>query len=85
MFLQLCGGSAALALIFDDVTEALAIPRAGPRLFGKPQFCIRRCMGYALARADSIELARARAQQVPAAGVSARSTLAADVTARRCR
>jgi phosphoribosylglycinamide formyltransferase 2 len=57
------GGVEAKALSFDGVAEALAVPGADLRLFGKPESFKKRRMGVALARAETVELARARAKQ----------------------
>ena len=60
------GGMDARGVAFDGVAEALAVPGADLRLFGKPEAFERRRMGVALARAETAEAARARA--VEAAG-----------------
>ncbi len=60
------GGVDAQALVFEGVAEALAIPGSDLRLFGKPESFVRRRMGVALARADSIDVARERARLVAA-------------------
>ncbi|MFN3572297.1 MAG: formate-dependent phosphoribosylglycinamide formyltransferase [Phenylobacterium sp.] len=60
------GGMDAKGVAFDGVAEALAVPGADLRLFGKPEAFERRRMGVALARAETAEAARARA--VEAAG-----------------
>ena len=60
------GGIDAKGVAFDGVAEALAVPGADLRLFGKPEAFERRRMGVALARAETAEAARARA--VEAAG-----------------
>jgi phosphoribosylglycinamide formyltransferase 2 len=57
------GGVDAAALVFDGVADALAIAGTDLRLFGKPESFVKRRMGVALARADSIETARERARQ----------------------
>ena len=46
---------------FGNVTAALSEPDTGLRLFGKPEVSGQRRMGVALARDESIELARAKA------------------------
>lgn len=56
------GGVEAGALIFDGVDAALKIPGSELRLFGKPQSFVKRRMGVALARATTIDEARARAK-----------------------
>jgi phosphoribosylglycinamide formyltransferase 2 len=60
------GGLEARGIAFEGVAEALAVPGADLRLFGKPESFTRRRMGVALARAETVEEARARA--VEAAG-----------------
>ncbi|MGE5714230.1 MAG: ATP-grasp domain-containing protein, partial [Betaproteobacteria bacterium] len=60
------GGHAARTLVFDGVAEALALPGADLRLFGKPESFVKRRMGVALARADSIDAARAIAKAAAA-------------------
>ena len=60
------GGVDAGAMVFDGVTEALAVPDSELRLFGKPQSFVKRRMGVGLARGATIEEARARARQVAA-------------------
>jgi phosphoribosylglycinamide formyltransferase 2 len=56
----------ARGIAFDGVAEALRIPGADIRLFGKPESFARRRMGVALASGDSIETARIRAKQAAA-------------------
>jgi len=53
----------ATGIAFDGVVHALAVPGAEIRLFGKPESFKKRRMGVALARAETIELARTRAKQ----------------------
>lgn len=48
-------------VVFSGVAEALAEPDTQLRLFGKPEVQGERRMGVCLARADSIEAARAKA------------------------
>jgi phosphoribosylglycinamide formyltransferase 2 len=57
------GGVEAKGLSFDGVAAALAVPGVDVRLFGKPESFKKRRMGVALARAETIEIARARAKQ----------------------
>lgn len=57
------GGVEAHGLAFEGVEEALAVPGADLRLFGKPESFERRRMGVALARAADVELARERARE----------------------
>ena len=60
------GGLEARGVAFEGVAEALAVPGADLRLFGKPEAFDRRRMGVALARAATIEAARARAVEAAA-------------------
>jgi phosphoribosylglycinamide formyltransferase 2 len=55
------GGLDAKGIAFEGVAEALAVPGADLRLFGKPESCERRRMGVALARWTTVEGARLRA------------------------
>jgi phosphoribosylglycinamide formyltransferase 2 len=48
-------------IAFEGVAEALRVPGADIRLFGKPESFARRRMGVALAVADDVDTARARA------------------------
>jgi phosphoribosylglycinamide formyltransferase 2 len=48
-------------IAFEGVAEALRVPGADIRLFGKPESFKRRRMGVALALADDVDSARARA------------------------
>lgn len=57
------GGMEAKGIAFDGVAEALSVPGVDVRLFGKPESFKKRRMGVALARAETIELARSRAKQ----------------------
>ncbi|MBS0334548.1 MAG: formate-dependent phosphoribosylglycinamide formyltransferase [Proteobacteria bacterium] len=57
------GGIDAKGVAFEGVAEALAVPGADLRLFGKPESFERRRMGVALARRHHIEEARARARE----------------------
>jgi len=57
------GGLDAKGIAFEGVADALAIAGADLRLFGKPESYARRRMGVALARAATVEVARARAQE----------------------
>jgi phosphoribosylglycinamide formyltransferase 2 len=52
--------------VFDGVAEALALPGVDLRFFGKPESFVKRRMGVALARGDTIEAARATAKAVAA-------------------
>jgi phosphoribosylglycinamide formyltransferase 2 len=57
------GGMDAKGIAFEGVDEALAVPGADLRLFGKPESFQRRRMGVALARGADVEEARARARE----------------------
>ena len=57
------GGLEARGIAFEGVAEALAVPGADLRLFGKPESFERRRMGVALARRPHVEEARARARE----------------------
>ncbi len=57
------GGLEARGIAFEGVAEALAVPGADLRLFGKPESFLRRRMGVALARGADVDEARARAVQ----------------------
>jgi phosphoribosylglycinamide formyltransferase 2 len=67
------GGLEAKGIAFEGVAEALAVPGADLRLFGKPESFAGRRMGVALARGTDIDEARTRAAAAaakvkPAAG-----------------
>lgn len=57
------GGLEARGIAFEGVAEALAVPGADLRLFGKPESYLRRRMGVALARGADVAEARARAAE----------------------
>ena len=57
------GGVDAPGVAFAGVAEALAVPESDLRLFGKPVSYVKRRMGVALARADTIHEARERARE----------------------
>jgi phosphoribosylglycinamide formyltransferase 2 len=57
------GGLEAKGIAFEGVAEALSIPGVDLRLFGKPESFERRRMGVALARAETVDEARARARE----------------------
>ena len=57
------GGMEAQGVVFEGVAEALSVPTADLRLFGKPEAYERRRMGVALARGDTVEQARERARE----------------------
>jgi phosphoribosylglycinamide formyltransferase 2 len=54
----------AESVVYDGLAEALMEPGTDVRLFGKPSTRQYRRMGVALARADSIDQARAKANRV---------------------
>lgn len=56
------GGVDAAAVVFDGVAEALAVPNADLRLFGKPESFVKRRMGVALVHAEDAAHARAQAR-----------------------
>lgn len=56
------GGLEAVGIAFEGVAEALAVPEADLRLFGKPESFERRRMGVALARGADVDQARDRAR-----------------------
>ncbi|HEX8470117.1 MAG TPA: formate-dependent phosphoribosylglycinamide formyltransferase [Brevundimonas sp.] len=55
------GGMDAVGIAFEGVAEALAVPTADLRLFGKPESFERRRMGVATAWGATVEEARERA------------------------
>ena len=57
------GGVEAKGIAFEGIEEALAVPTAELRLFGKPESFERRRMGVALARGADVDEARARARE----------------------
>jgi phosphoribosylglycinamide formyltransferase 2 len=57
------GGMEARGIAFEGVAEALSVPGADLRLFGKPESYHRRRMGVALARAADTDSARLRAAE----------------------
>jgi phosphoribosylglycinamide formyltransferase 2 len=72
------GGLEAKAIAFEGVDEALAVPEAEIRLFGKPESFAKRRMGVALATANDIDEALRRAKQAaglvrPVEGAGGRS------------
>lgn len=56
------GGMDATGIAFDGVAEALSVPTADLRLFGKPESYERRRMGVATARGATTDEARERAR-----------------------
>ena len=57
------GGMEAQGVGFEGVAEALSVPTADLRLFGKPEAFERRRMGVATARGATVEEARERARE----------------------
>lgn len=57
------GGMEAAGVAFKGVAEALAVPTADLRLFGKPEAFARRRMGVATARGADVDEARDRARE----------------------
>lgn len=57
------GGMDAQGIAFEGVSEALSVPTADLRLFGKPEAFERRRMGVAVARGADVEQARDRARE----------------------
>ncbi|QBJ78467.1 formate-dependent phosphoribosylglycinamide formyltransferase [Aquitalea sp. USM4] len=55
------GGMEEQGIAFEGVAEALEVPGADLRLFGKPESFVRRRMGVAVAQADDVATARERA------------------------
>jgi phosphoribosylglycinamide formyltransferase 2 len=55
------GGMDAVGVAYEGVAEALSVPTADLRLFGKPESFERRRMGVATARGDTTDQARERA------------------------
>jgi phosphoribosylglycinamide formyltransferase 2 len=61
------GGLDETGIAFEGVAQALAVPGADLRLFGKPESFVKRRMGVALATGDDIGEALQRAKQAAAA------------------
>jgi phosphoribosylglycinamide formyltransferase 2 len=57
------GGIDAVGIAFEGVAEALSVPTADLRLFGKPESFVTRRMGVATARGETVEQARERARE----------------------
>ena len=57
------GGMEAQGIAFEGVAEALRVPGADLRVFGKPESFERRRMGVALARGADVDEARERARE----------------------
>ena len=60
------GGVNAVDVVYEGVAEALSVPTADLRLFGKPESLMRRRMGVALARGEDVDQARTRACEAAA-------------------
>ncbi|MFN3558139.1 MAG: formate-dependent phosphoribosylglycinamide formyltransferase [Brevundimonas sp.] len=58
------GGMDAVGIAYEGVAEALSVPTADLRLFGKPESFERRRMGVALARGVDTDQARERAREI---------------------
>ena len=56
------GGVDAVGVAYEGVAEALSVPTADLRLFGKPESYVSRRMGVATARGETVEQARERAR-----------------------
>lgn len=56
------GGVDSNNLMYDGLEQALAVPESDVRLFGKPESFVKRRMGVALAKGQSVEEARQRAK-----------------------
>ncbi|SEA55320.1 formate-dependent phosphoribosylglycinamide formyltransferase [Paraburkholderia sartisoli] len=61
------GGLEETGIAFEGVVEALAVPNADLRLFGKPESFTKRRMGVALATGATTDEARVRAKRAAAA------------------
>ncbi len=57
------GGVDAQSVVFEGLAQALSVPTADLRLFGKPEAYERRRMGVATARGDTVDQARERARE----------------------
>ncbi|RVT51571.1 formate-dependent phosphoribosylglycinamide formyltransferase [Rubrivivax albus] len=60
------GGVDAAGIVFDGVDAALAEPGTELRLFGKPESFVKRRMGVALARDETVDAARDKAKRAAA-------------------
>ena len=60
------GGVDAAGIVFDGIDEALAEPGTELRLFGKPESFVKRRMGVALARDETVDAARDKAKRAAA-------------------
>ncbi|HKT91888.1 MAG TPA: formate-dependent phosphoribosylglycinamide formyltransferase [Paraburkholderia sp.] len=61
------GGMDARGIAFEGVADALAVPGADLRLFGKPESFVKRRMGVALATGADTDEARSSAREAAAA------------------
>ncbi len=57
------GGMDAVGVAYEGVAEALSVPTADLRLFGKPESFVTRRMGVATARGETVEQARERVRE----------------------
>ncbi len=57
------GGMDAVGVAYEGVAQALSVPTADLRLFGKPESFVTRRMGVATARGETVEQARERARE----------------------
>ncbi len=57
------GGMDAVGVAYEGLAEALSVPTADLRLFGKPESFVTRRMGVATARGETVEQARERARE----------------------
>ena len=62
-----CSTGGGVAPTFDGVADALRVPTAQVRLFGKPDAPKKRRLGVALAGGASVEEARSRAVEAASA------------------
>ena len=60
------GGVDAVGIVFDGVAQALQVPNADIRLFGKPESFVKRRMGVALVFDADVEVARRNAKKAAA-------------------
>lgn len=60
------GGVEARGIVFDGVDEALRVPNADIRLFGKPESFAKRRMGVALVHHPDVDTARREAKRAAA-------------------
>ena len=57
------GAMDGVGVAYEGVAEALSVPTADLRLFGKPESFVTRRMGVATARGETVEQARERARE----------------------